>query len=197
MQRFFWIFSLVVFFSFDYARKEYKFPKEIPSPDEILKETAEKLNNCNSINYRHQRDYFTGDQHILLDGYSFIDFNSIDTIVRLKYQIKSEEEEFFFNGTETFTINRKEKTLKINDKPIPYNIEGGSFFYNSIVSLRRTLPLIIEDKSIDKKLKDTAVNNNGYYLISFSLYKKTLNPFGGYSPVTQNRTFTFQLLIDQ
>ncbi|MEJ7820682.1 MAG: TlpA disulfide reductase family protein [Chitinophagaceae bacterium] len=197
MKFFISIYAFSIFFCFGKTSRNIRFITQIPSPDEVLKKTVERLQSFNSINYRHQRDYFTGDKHILLDGYSFIDFNSVDTIIHLKYLIKSGVDQFFFNGTETFRINVKEKTIKINNKPDVSNIEGESFFYNSIVSLRRTLPLIIEDKSINKKLMDTVINNNCYYLISFSLYKKTLNPFGGYSPVTESRTFIFQLLIDK
>jgi thiol-disulfide isomerase/thioredoxin len=197
MNSFIWIFSLLISFSFFSLPKGSGIVGAVPSADEVLSKSSEKLNSCTTIKYLHQRDYFTGDKHYLLEGESFLDFTSIDTIIRLKYQIKSGVNEFFFNGTETFIINKNDKTLRITNKPGANDMAGGSFFYNSIVSLRRTLPLIIEDKQIDKQLKDTVINNDEYYVVSFSLFKKNLNSFGGYSPITEERTFNFQLLVDK
>ncbi len=155
------------------------------------------MNHCETIRYRHQRDYFTGDKHYFLEGDSFIDFTSTDSIVGLKYQVQSEKNFFFFNGTETFLLDKNNKTLQLTKKPTKNDLEGGSFFYNSIISLRRTLPLIIADKQITKHAKDTIMDKEAFYLIRFSLHKKNLNPFGGYFPITEDRTFSFQLVINK
>jgi thiol-disulfide isomerase/thioredoxin len=163
--------------------------------DEVLKKTSANLNKCNTIRYLHERDYFTGDKHYFLKGNVFIDFNSADTIIRLKYQCKTEGYEFFYNGTESFSLDKKSKSLNVNNKPAEYDMEGGNFFDNSLVSLRRTLPLIIADQSIKKELQDTLINNTAYYLVRFTLFKKILKNFGGYFPLSEERTFDFRLVI--
>jgi thiol-disulfide isomerase/thioredoxin len=76
-------------------------------------------------------------------------------------------------------------------------MEGGSYFDNSLVSLRRTLPLIIADPSIEKELRDTLISNTAYYLVNFTLWKKILKNFGGYFPVSEERAFNFKLIINK
>lgn len=165
--------------------------------DDVLKKTSANLNKCNTIKYLHERDYFTGDKHYFLKGNVFIDFTSADTIIGLKYQCKTEGYEFFYNGTESFSLDKKNKSLNVNNKPAEYDMEGGNFFDNSLVSLRRTLPLIIDDQSIKKELQDTLINNTAYYLVRFTLFKKILKNFGGYFPLSEERVFNFKLAITQ
>jgi thiol-disulfide isomerase/thioredoxin len=163
--------------------------------DEVLQKTSANLNKCSTLKYLHERDYFTGDNHYFLKGNIFIDFNSADTVIRLKYQCKTETNDFFYNGAESFSLSKKDKSLTVINKPAEYDMEGGSFFDNSLVSLRRTLPLIIADPSIKKELLDTVMNGTTYYLVNFSLVKKILKNFGGYFPISEERTFNFKLLI--
>ncbi len=165
--------------------------------DEILQKTADRLNSCTTLQYLHQRDYFNGDTHFFLEGHSFIDFHPGDSVFGLKYQVRSNEHLHFFNGTESFTLDDTKKTLTINTKPEIATVDGNAYFYNSLVSLRRILPLLAGDKSISKTVTDTLVNGKSYHCIHFTLHKKTLGNFGGLSPVAEARTFYFTLLIDK
>jgi hypothetical protein len=56
---------------------------------------------------------------------------------------------------------------------------------------------IIEDNSIKKSLSDTIISGNDYYSVSFSIYKKKLEPLGGYFPVSVNMTFLYKIIIDK
>ncbi|HMK02653.1 MAG TPA: TlpA disulfide reductase family protein [Ferruginibacter sp.] len=190
MYAFLFALSLLSFFNADEK------PNTITA-EEVLKKTSENLNKYTTISYTHERDYFTGDKHYFLKGKNYFDFDSPDSVVQLKYHVVTGNYEYFFNGAESFGIDKKEKSLTINYKPKHYDMEGGSFFYNSLISLRRTLPLIIEDKSINKKLSDTVIYNNAYHLVSFSLHKKGFASFGGFSPCTEDRTFSFRLVVDK
>ena len=186
--------TFLLFFSF--VQKGMVNPKE-DSVVAVLEKTAAELERWQSVRYFHQRDYNTGEQHFMTEGYNFIDFNSTDSLVGLKYQVRAGDESYIFNGTECFTINDKKGTLHVNAKPHPLDIKGGSFFYNSLVTLRRTLPLIAADPLIPKEVRDTLMNGKNYYLVQFSLFKKNLASFGGFSPITEERTFLFQLFIDK
>jgi thiol-disulfide isomerase/thioredoxin len=165
--------------------------------EEVLKKTSENLDRYSTLGYTHERDYFTGDKHYFIKGQNFFDFDSPDSIIGLKYHVVTGDHEYFFNGSESFGIDKKERSLSIDYKPKAYNMGGGSFFDNSLVTLRRTLPLIIEDTSIVKRLSDTVIANKAYYLVSFSLYKKALQSFGGFFPITEERTFGFRLAVDK
>jgi thiol-disulfide isomerase/thioredoxin len=167
------------------------------SAEEILQKTSDILNRNNSISYIHERDYYTGEKHYFLKGQSFMDFNFTDTIIRMKYLIESEFSTFVFNGSETFSLDKIEKKMKVNYRPRSYDMEGGSFFYNSLVTLRRTLPAIISDQSIRKSLKDTVIEEKSYHMVTFWLRKNTLNSFGGFSPISEDRTFQYRLVISK
>lgn len=172
-------------------------PASLPSGEEVLKNCAARLTAFKTVRYYHQRDYFTGDKHYLIAGHSFIDFNSPDELVGLKYQVKAGDFEYYFNGTEAFSLDKRSKLIEIDTRPQPDGMPGGSFFNNSLVSLRRTLPLINQDKTIEKTLKDSSINSNEYYLIGFTLRKKILGYFEGFSSVSENRDFYFRLLISK
>jgi thiol-disulfide isomerase/thioredoxin len=163
----------------------------------VLDKTVQILGKFTTIKYHYERDYFNGEQHQYTKGISLIDFDAQDTLVRLKYHIISENGfECFYNGAQTFQINKNEKNIVIRNKPKnPNQLNGQSFFYNSIVSLRRTLPLIVKDNAIQKTIHDTIIEGKQYHIISFSLYKKTFEYFGGYWNISENGTFSFKLLI--
>jgi thiol-disulfide isomerase/thioredoxin len=165
----------------------------------VLEKTVRNLEKCTTIKYYYERDYFNGEHHQYTKGVSLIDFDAQDTLVRLKYRIISDNGfECFYNGTQTFQINKNEKNIVISNKPKnPNQLNGQSFFYNSIVSLRRTLPLIVKDNSIQKTIHDTLIEGKQYHIISFSLYKKTFEYFGGYWNISENGTFSFKLLISK
>lgn len=161
----------------------------------LLQKTAAELNRLQTVRYYHQRDYFNGEQHFITQGFNYIDFVSTDTLIGLKYQVRTADESYIFNGSECFTLQQKKGTIQINNNPKVTGMQGGSFFYNSLVTLRRTLSLIASDLHSSKELKDTVIDGKSCYLVHFSLYKKTLDAFGGFNPITEDRTFSFQLFI--
>lgn len=165
--------------------------------DDILVKTSQKLNAATAISYAHERDYFTGDKHFITKADNYFDFNSDDKLIGMRYWSQTAEYSIIFNGTENFVLNKKNKTISINNKPTGENLEGGSYYYNSLVTLRRNLPVVIADKSIKKILKDTIYEGRQVYLVRFTLFKKLMNNFGGFMSIIEDRYFHFGLMIDK
>lgn len=191
------ILTCILCLSMHFATKAANESQPAFAANELLLKTAENLNKYTHIQYYHERDLFTGDKHYFTRGTNLMDFENPDSILGVKYHISAGDNEYIFNGSESFVIDKKEKTILVNNQPTAAGIEGGSFFYNSLITLRRVLPLIASDKNIAKTMGDTLIANKPYYVVRFLLRQKTLNSFGGYFPITENISFTYNLVIDK
>ena len=142
---------------------------------EVLEKTVLKLNSFKEISYNYYRsiNYFSEDYHAESKATTFVDFDKSDTLLMFKFQFENQQSKIIYNGTERFSLNKKEKTIKIDHTPTREGFESLSFLLNSIITLRNSLPAIIADKKILKKLSDTVINNKDYYLVSFILENKT------------------------
>jgi thiol-disulfide isomerase/thioredoxin len=164
---------------------------------EVLQKTFEKLNSSSAFRYYHERDYFTGDRHFITRATNYIDFGSGGNLAGLRYWSEAADVTIIYNGTENFVLDKKEKTIRINNQPTIDGLEGNSFYYNSLVTLRRNLPSLIADQTISKSLKDTLYKDRQAFLVRFSLHKKIMNNFGGYNSITEDRFFHYGLIIDK
>lgn len=165
--------------------------------DEIMKKTSEKLNDLKDVSYSYFRsiNYFSEDYHSEAEGNTFINFDKLDTNSYLKFQVESDDSRIIYNGSEYFSMNKKDKTIAIKNQPNITSFENISFFYNSIITLRNSLPKIISNKEIQKKLTDTIINKTNYYLISFVLVNKTISSLGNFTPITLKRNFLYKIVI--
>ena len=152
-------------------------------PYEILQKISDKLSVCRTISYNYYRsiNYFSENYHNETSGTAFFDFKVSDTTLGFRYQLDNEHYKMVYNGAESFYLNKTEKKIKINYKPKPKDFASISFFLNSIVTLKRAIPIIIANAEIVKKLTDTTINNRNYYLISVVLQSKTMDGLGTFS----------------
>lgn len=66
------------------------------------------------------------------------------------------------------------------------------------MTLRNALPLIIIDKSIEKKLTDTSINNKLYYSITLIVGKRRLQNLGsGFDPMKTGSNFIYAIIVDK
>lgn len=166
---------------------------------EILQKLSEKLNSYSTISYNYYRNinYFSENYHSETKGTIFLDFQNIDTILGFKFQLEDNQSKIIYNGAESFHLDKKEKKIEINEKPILNNFSSLSFFFNSVVTLKNVLPVIISDKEVVKTLADTTIDNKRFYLLSFVLYNKTINGLGTFTNTTVKLNFLYQLIIDK
>jgi len=167
--------------------------------DQLLQQLSDKLNNCQTISYHYFRGnhYFSEDYHYETAANTFIDFQSENTILGFKFQLENEEVGLIYNGTESFQLNKKEKTLKTNNKPSLDDFASTSFWVNSLVTLQKVLPVLIADKTLEKTLADTLIGLKHFHLLSFVLQNKTISGLGSFSPITLKRAFLYRLILDK
>lgn len=166
------------------------------TPNYVLSQTLKVLDNSKTIKYNQQREVYTDGGVNTMNSITYLENNETDTLLGVKYIIENSLCGLYYNGTEYFETDKKDKTIKVSQKPKLSTLEN-SYLYNSVVTLKRNLKNIIEDNSVIKSLSDTIISGKDYYSVSFSIYKKKLETLGGYFPVSVNMTFVYKVIIDK
>lgn len=196
--RLFLIFTIFIWTTSFNSSPAYQLKFNITA-NEILQKLSDKLNSSRIISYNYflSINYFSEDYHNETSGTTFLDYNSNDTVLGFKYQLEDKQYKMVFNGTENFNLNKKNKTIKINYRPKLNDFASLSFFLNSIVTLKKSLPDLIAEKDLGKSLLDTTIDNKSFYLVSFILQNKTIDALGAFTATTIKRNFLYKVVIDK
>lgn len=162
----------------------------------ILQASLDAINGAQSIQYNHERLVKTDGNISVIKSNSYFENNEDDAQLGMKFLIKDYEAVFIYNGSEAFLLNEKEKTIRINRKPSKNSIEN-YYLYNSLLTLKKNLPLIIADESIIKTYKDTVILDKTYDLVNIRMFKKSMETLGGFFPITEDRWFEYRLVLDK
>ncbi|HEV7349787.1 TlpA disulfide reductase family protein [Telluribacter sp.] len=168
--------------------------------DSILISVYEKLNSLKNIKYDNIRElnYSSENYHNTSKWTIYSDFQTADTIVGLKYQIEDSTSKQVFNGTEKFDLDKKAKTIQLNDNPNKNSFSSLSAFYNSIITLKNVLPLITGDKTAIKVVTDTTINNKVYSLVTINIGKRRIQNLGnGFDAMTTKSNFIYKIIIEK
>lgn len=166
----------------------------------VLQKTSNKLNSLTTFSYDLKRElnYASEDYHNVSEWSCYFDFAPINLTVGFKYQINGSTSCEFFNGTEKFELNKAAKTIQINDNPQKKDFKGLSYLYNSIVTLRNILPLIIVDQNSTKTVTDTIINNHPYEVVTINIGKKRIQNLGeGFDVMQTKFNFIYKITIDK
>jgi thiol-disulfide isomerase/thioredoxin len=168
--------------------------------DSVLQKMADKLKSLKTVSYDLKRElnYPSEHYHNEMAWTSYFDFQSADTMIGFKYQIEDETAKQVFNGTEKFELDKKEKTIQLNIKPDQKSFSGNSCFYNSIITLKNALPLIIADKSITKTVSDTTIKDKTCYLVNLFFGKRRIRNLGnGFDAMTTKSNLIYRIIMDK
>jgi thiol-disulfide isomerase/thioredoxin len=171
-------------------------PREKDQSNLLLQATLEAIIQPQSIRYDHERLVITDNKESLINSVCYLENNEDDALIGMKFLIKDNSSAFIYNGSEVMLLDDKEKTIRIKRKPTKTSIEN-YYLYNSILTLKKNLPLIIADNAIEKKHKDTVVRNQTYDLVTIRMFKKTMQSLGGFFPIDEDRWFEYRLVLDK
>jgi thiol-disulfide isomerase/thioredoxin len=101
-----------------------------------------------------------------------------------------------YNGTEYFLLDQTDKTVEL-EKRTAKQLGSLSLLYNSITTLRIVLPLLLEDTTIPKSLKDTLIDSKSYHLVEFALHKKSMEFPSGFNNFDSEVIKYYKLVIDK
>jgi hypothetical protein len=151
------------------------------------------------VRYEYYRDvnYRSEQYRNELRGSTFIDFQVPQSIPGFRFQVDDETHRQVYDGSEFFTLDKKEKTMLVLKQPKQSDFSSLSFFVNSPVTFRKALDTIIADKTIPKTLGDTLMNNDVCHLLRFTLPSKVIGNLGNLSDITSKRAITYTLIVDK
>lgn len=172
----------------------------LDTPDSILINVSQKLNGLKNIKYDNTRElnYASENYHHTSKWTCFYDFQSKDTLIRFKYQIDDSTSKQIFNGTEKFDLDKKGKTISLNDHPDKKSFSGLSALYNSIITLKNILPVLINDNAAVKHATDTIINYTSYIAININIGKRRIQNLGlGLDVMATKSDFIYKILIEK
>ena len=168
--------------------------------DPILDKVSQKLSSLKKIRYTNIRELnYSSENYRNISNWSvYYDFQRNDTLTGFRYQIEDSVLKQVFNGTEKFDLNKKARTIQINDRPDKKSFSSISALYNSISTLKNVLPLLINDKTAIKAVADTTINNTPYILITVNIGKRRIQNSGrGFDVMTTKNNFIYKIIINR
>jgi thiol-disulfide isomerase/thioredoxin len=179
------------------AMAAFSQPAAASNTDSLLLKTAAALQNIQTLQYTLSREmyYPADDYHRTVSWNCFLDFTRSSNAAGCAYLVEDAGWKYVFNGTELFELDKKNKTAGISRLPQKKELEAGSFFYNSVLTLKNVLPLLAADASAVKTKKDTVINNENFWAVQVNVGKRRIQNLGLGLDVMQTPYDFFYTLI--
>ncbi|WP_158796649.1 TlpA disulfide reductase family protein [Pedobacter sp. L105] len=198
LKKFSFLFLFVLIFM-NFCMPGYGETKGNPDYIRLFEKVARELKSLTTISYQYTQEfsYPSENYHLKSGGVMYVDFGRENDLVGFKYQYKTADEFSIFNNTSLLKGDIRKKTISTT-KLQKSSFEGQTALYNSIITLRNVLPLIITDTSIVKGLSDTLINKKKFYMLTFESHNKLPNYLGtGFTATTKELTFYNKLIVDE
>lgn len=167
------------------------------SAEEILQKTSAKLASLKTIKYKYHQEYNYKSESYFAESNaeSLLDFSASDSSIGLRFQFDNQNSFIAYNGSETFNLNKKNKTINVEAKPQAESLSSSSYLQFALPMWRNILPQIIADKSIVKAIRDAGMNT---YVIEIDLDKAFIESGLGTKimPMTLDRKTIYLLTVD-
>ena len=142
-------------------------------------------------------NYKSNGYHVTVGWSCYFDFAPQTEPLPFHYQVESSTGSLIYNGTEKFELKESSKTISINDHPERKDFEGLSFLYNSIITLKNALPILIRDENTVKTASDTILNNQPMRLVTLNIGKRRIQNLGDDFDIMQTPyNLIYQIIID-
>lgn len=187
-------FVIVLFSNFSSAQKA------LSSPDSVLNEISKKLHSLKTLKYKNIRELNYASEKYQSNSMwnAYYNFESADTLAGFKYQVEDATTKQIFNGTECFFLDKKAKAIQINDHPNKNDLRSLPFLYNSLITLKNILPLLINDNAVTKTVTDTAINGTSYMLVTINIGKRRIQNLGnGFDAMKTKSDFIYKIVIQR
>jgi thiol-disulfide isomerase/thioredoxin len=167
------------------------------SADDAFRKVSATLENLSVIQYDSYREisnvqdnYFSKNS-----GTSYFEYDPAKEGKLSRFQMRSDKTLQIYNGTEYYSLHNEEKTYEGGKRKASY-LSNLSLLYNSITTLRISLPLVANDPSIPKSVKDTVIDGRNLRLLKFELQNKGIEFPTGFLSFTAEVTRYYDLMVD-
>ncbi len=150
------------------------------SPNEVLRVCSQKLNSINTLKINRSRElnYPSNNYHVVSSWDVYYNFESSTPLIGFKYQADGPKLKRIFNGTEQFELDKKAKTIKVNQNPTKKDFKSLPFLYNSVPTIKNALPLLIDDLSAIKTVNDTIIDGISHWMVDINVGKRRIQNLG-------------------
>lgn len=197
MKLLFVFFSLLLISSIGYSQNVIAKQQNANS---VLKKTSDKLNSLTTFIYeiRRELNYVSENYHNISEWSCYFNFDPTNLPGGFQYQVNDSTSSNLFNGTEKFELNKAAKTIQINNNPRKRDFNSLSYLYNSIVTLRNILPVLIADENSTKVVKDTTINNYPFEIVTINIGKRRIQNLGDAFDTMQTKyDLIYKITIDK
>jgi thiol-disulfide isomerase/thioredoxin len=166
----------------------------------VFRSVAKKLNEIKMLSYHTscEMNYPSENYNSKFSGEMFVDFGKANDLAGFRYQYKNPATFSIYNNAEIIDGDKKAKTISITSRVTHSQLNSKTALYNSLVTIRNILSIIINDQTIMKSVADTAINDKSFYLLKYISDKKYPNSLGtAMTPVTEDITFIQKLIVDK
>jgi len=167
--------------------------------DCILSRVSRQLNSVKNIWYASSRElnYASENYHNTSQWTVYVDFYSQGKKPGFKYQIDDAVSKQVFNGTEKFELDKKQKTIAVDDNPDHAAVNNVSALYNSIITVKHVLPQLVNDATAIKSVTDTSIGGKYCQVVTVNIGKRRIQNSGqGFDVMTTKSNFIYKIIID-
>ncbi|MFC3562074.1 TlpA family protein disulfide reductase [Pedobacter jamesrossensis] len=172
---------------------------EINDASNLLKLSASRLNEIKTVSYIYKREInnYKNNYFDKTSANCFINFEKSNEANAFNFQFSNADGlTQIYNGTEYFTLDKKDKTMEVITNPSAKTFNSLSNCYNSIPVLRNMLGTLAIDDSVNKSKKDTVIEGKQYDVINLTLQNKALDYVKGYRTYSVNFNTLYKLILD-
>ena len=187
------ILSLVAFplFAFAQAGK--------PTAISVLQKVQVKLEQLKTVGYHQTREthYYADNYYNLTEADLYLDFQGAGPI-NLRFQADEQKAAFVYDGKRTLRLNKEDLTIDSATATTLRSVQNNSYLYYSLAMLRRAMPIIISNDSLQKSMTDTLVDGKECYNVRIEgekMYFQLLGDIDHYTAAGLKRPY--YLLIDK
>lgn len=166
---------------------------------QLLALVSRNLLNLKRVGYIQKRELnYSSENYLNKSSWQvYCDFESSDTTLGFRFQAYDNKFLSVFNGVEKFDLDKTAKTIQIDPQPGLAAFSSASFFYNSLITLRQILPMLLADNRTGCIFADTILNNKPFQLLKLYLQKRRIMNLGnGFDQLTTASNLIYTLVID-
>jgi peroxiredoxin len=170
------------------------------SPDSLLARMARQFAGIQNIQYKGWRElnYSSEDYRSQQQWNLYIDFTGADSLTGFRYQVEDSTAKYFFNGTEMFDLQKQLKTMSVTADISKTPVGSMPAFYNSFITIKNIVPLLMSDKAASKSVRDTLIGSQRYTMLTVNTGKRRIQNLGtGFDIMTTKSNFIYTIIIDR
>ncbi len=163
---------------------------------EVLKEVATKLQSLEAVAYdlTVEVNYASEAYHQKAQMKAYLQFDP-KVAFGARFQFHSNRETYVYNGSESFYVAHRDKTVRTKTAPQPSEL-ANRYFINSLFALREALPKLLAEQEINISFNSNRVDERDVYTVDLPLQSKVIDSTGKIRDIENDITVVYRFVIE-